>query len=94
LSAILSGVAFALLAVLLLIMNRGPAASNAVVIIWLALFILATVCAVCGIISGIIGLRKPGKVLAVVGMGAGIVYIITVSILIALLILFLRSVTD
>lgn len=95
LSVILSGIAFALLAILLLIMNRGPSASNAVVIImWLAIFIIATICAISGIVLGVIGLRKPGKVLAVVGIAAGIVYIIAVSILLTMLIEFVRSVTD
>jgi hypothetical protein len=75
-------------------MNRGPAASYAVVIMWLALFILATTCAVSGIVYGVIGLRKPGKVLAGVGLGAGIIYIITVSILLAMLIEFVRWVGD
>ena len=94
LSIILSGSAFALSALLLLIMNKGPAASNVVVIMWLALFILATLSAIAGIVFGVIGLKKRGRVLAVIGLTAGIAYLITASILIALLIEFVRSVTD
>lgn len=94
LSAVFSGIAFTILAVLLLLMNRGPAASDAVVIMWLVLFILATLCAIAGIVFGSIGLRRAGKLLAWMGLGAGIVYLISVSILLANLIEFIRSVTD
>jgi hypothetical protein len=86
--------AWALLALLLLLMNRGPAASGAVVIIWLALFSTTTVSAITGIILGVIGLGKPGKKLAVAGLAAGIFYLVTVSCLLALFFEFLRSVTD
>jgi hypothetical protein len=94
LSAILSGIAFALLAILLLIMNKGPSASNAVVIMWLALFISATLCAISGIVLGVLGLRKPGKLPAVIGLIVGLFFLITASILLAMLIEFIKSVGD
>jgi hypothetical protein len=86
--------AWALLALLILLMNRGPGASVVVIIVWLALFSTATLSAITGIIFGVIGRQKPGKKLAVAGLAAGIFYLVTVSCLLALFIEFLRSVTD
>ncbi len=94
LSVLLSGLAMVLLAVLLLLMTRGPAASEVVVYVWLGIFVAATASAFLGIVFGVMGLRKRDKKRAGVGLALGIIYTITVSILLSMFIHFLQSITD
>jgi hypothetical protein len=94
LSAILSGVALVLLAILLLAMRFGITGEGADVYIWYGIFIIASACDLAGIVLGIIGLRQPKTALAVVGVALGLLYVGIVSILIILLIEFIRSITD
>jgi hypothetical protein len=93
-SLFFSLLAFVLLAILLLLMTGGPAASEAVIYLWFALFCLATASAITGLALGIIGMGKPGKRLAAAGLAAGVIYAVTVFYLLTLFFEFLRSVTD